>query len=105
MLKPPVAPLKVASLTPRRALLSSARTFNARLEYYLQGVGQITVSAFRRDFENFFGNTVFVPSAEFPEENSAMGVAARDTQKRLLHHVVYVARCRKCPAKMACASL
>jgi len=48
----------------------SARTFNARLEYYLQGVGQITVSAFRRDFENFFGNTVFVPSAEFLEENS-----------------------------------
>ncbi len=43
----------------------SARTFNARLEYYLQGVGQITVGAFRRDFENFFGNTTFASTPEF----------------------------------------
>jgi iron complex outermembrane receptor protein len=48
----------------------SARTFNARLEYYFQNVGQITVSAFRRDFENFFGNTVFNPSPEFFEDYS-----------------------------------
>lgn len=34
----------------------SARTVNARLEYYFEGVGQLSVGAFRRDFENFFGN-------------------------------------------------
>jgi TonB-dependent receptor len=45
----------------------SARSFNARLEYYLQGVGQISVSAFRRDFENFFGNTTFESTPEFLE--------------------------------------
>jgi iron complex outermembrane receptor protein len=45
----------------------SARTFNARLEYYLQGVGQISVGAFRRDFENFFGNTTLIPTPEFLE--------------------------------------
>ena len=44
-----------------------ARTFNARLEYYLQGVGQFSVGAFRRDFENFFGETVLAPSPEFLE--------------------------------------
>lgn len=46
----------------------SARTFNARLEYYLQGVGQFSVGAFRRDFENFFGNTTLAPSAEFLDD-------------------------------------
>ncbi len=48
----------------------SARTFNARVEYYLQGVGQVSLSAFRRDFKNFFGNTVFNPSPEFFEDYS-----------------------------------
>jgi len=43
----------------------SARTFNARLEYYFQGVGQFSVGAFRRDFENFFGATTFTPTPEF----------------------------------------
>ena len=38
---------------------------NARLEYYFQGVGQISVSVFRRDFENFFGNTTFVATPGF----------------------------------------
>jgi iron complex outermembrane receptor protein len=46
----------------------SARTFNARLEYYLQGVGQVSIGAFRRDFENFFGNTTLAPSPEFLED-------------------------------------
>jgi iron complex outermembrane receptor protein len=45
----------------------SARTFNARLEYYLQGVGQLSVGAFRRDFENFFGSTTFASTPEFLE--------------------------------------
>lgn len=45
----------------------SARTFNARLEYYFEGVGQVSVSAFRRDFENFFGNTTLASTPEFLE--------------------------------------
>ncbi|MSU24994.1 MAG: hypothetical protein EXS32_14395 [Opitutus sp.] len=43
----------------------SARTLNARLEYYFEGVGQVSLGAFRRDFENFFGATVFRPTPEF----------------------------------------
>ncbi|MDO8541768.1 MAG: TonB-dependent receptor [Opitutaceae bacterium] len=45
----------------------SARAFNARLEYYLQGVGKVEVGAFRRDFENFFGSTTFPATPEFLE--------------------------------------
>ncbi len=43
----------------------SARTVNLRLEYYFAGVGQFSVGAFRRDFENFFGSVVFNPTADF----------------------------------------
>jgi iron complex outermembrane recepter protein len=43
----------------------SAQTLKARLEYYFDGVGQISVGAFRRDFENFFGATVFPANPEF----------------------------------------
>jgi iron complex outermembrane recepter protein len=43
----------------------SARSTNVRLEYYFEGVGQISVSAFRRDFENFHGGTVFNATPEF----------------------------------------
>jgi len=43
----------------------SARTFNLRLEYYFQGVGQVSAGVFRRDFENFFGNTVFAATPDF----------------------------------------
>ena len=43
----------------------SARTTNFRLEYYFQGVGQVSAGLFRRDFENFFGNTVFGATPEF----------------------------------------
>ncbi|MBL9202690.1 MAG: TonB-dependent receptor [Opitutaceae bacterium] len=43
----------------------SARSVTARLEYYFEGVGQVSVGAFRRDIENFFGNVTFRPSAEF----------------------------------------
>jgi iron complex outermembrane recepter protein len=42
-----------------------ATTTKLRLEYYFPGVGQFAVGTFRRDFKNFFGNTVFAPSAEF----------------------------------------
>jgi len=43
----------------------SAKTFNTRLEYYFKGVGQLSIGAFRRDFENFFGATVITPTPEF----------------------------------------
>jgi iron complex outermembrane receptor protein len=43
----------------------TAETVNVRLEYYLPGVGQISVGAFRRDFENFFGGTELIPTPEF----------------------------------------
>jgi iron complex outermembrane recepter protein len=43
----------------------SARTFNARLEYYFEGVGQVSIGGFHREFENFFGNTTFLATSEF----------------------------------------
>ncbi len=43
----------------------SANTLNVRLEYYFEGVGQISLNAFRRDFENFFGGTRFVATPDF----------------------------------------
>jgi iron complex outermembrane receptor protein len=45
----------------------SARTTKVRLEYYFQRVGAVSIGAFRRDFENFFGNTVFPATPEFLE--------------------------------------
>ena len=35
-----------------------ARSTKVSLEYYFERVGQLSVGAFRRDFENFFGSTV-----------------------------------------------
>ena len=43
----------------------SAQTLNARLEYYFEGVGQVSVGGFVREFENFFGNTTFRSTPEF----------------------------------------
>jgi iron complex outermembrane recepter protein len=43
----------------------SAKTYKVSLEYYFQRVGLVSVGAFRRDFENFFGNTVFAATPEF----------------------------------------
>jgi TonB-dependent receptor len=34
----------------------SARSVQARLEYYFEGVGQISVGGYRREIKNFFGN-------------------------------------------------
>ncbi|MSU24245.1 MAG: TonB-dependent receptor [Opitutus sp.] len=48
----------------------SAKTFNVRLEYYPQGVGQLTLGAFRRDFENFFGNITLPASPDFLDDYS-----------------------------------
>ena len=43
----------------------SAKTISTRLEYYFEGVGQLSVGAFQRDFENFFGDTTFRATPEF----------------------------------------
>jgi TonB-dependent receptor len=45
----------------------SANTTKVRLEYYFQRVGAASIGAYRRDFKNFFGNTVFTPTPEFLE--------------------------------------
>ncbi|MBI5690737.1 MAG: carboxypeptidase regulatory-like domain-containing protein [Verrucomicrobia bacterium] len=42
-----------------------ARSTNVRLEYYFEKVGQISATAFRRDIQDFFGGTTFVPTPEF----------------------------------------
>jgi len=43
----------------------SAKTTKVTLEYYFERVGLFSLGAFRRDFENFFGSTVFRASPEF----------------------------------------
>jgi iron complex outermembrane recepter protein len=42
-----------------------AQTVNVRLEHYFEGVGQLSIGAFRREIENFFGNTVFNATPAF----------------------------------------
>ncbi|MBL9200007.1 MAG: carboxypeptidase regulatory-like domain-containing protein [Opitutaceae bacterium] len=42
-----------------------ARTVNVRLEYYFEGIGQLSVGAFRREYRDFFAAAVFRPDAEF----------------------------------------
>jgi len=43
----------------------SARTTKVGLEYYFERIGLLSAGAFRRDFENFFGSTVFNATPEF----------------------------------------
>ena len=43
----------------------SAQTVKLRLEYYFERVGQISIGGFRREFENFFGSTIFPATPEF----------------------------------------
>lgn len=42
-----------------------ARTKMVRLEYYFSGVGVLSASAFRRDFEHFFAQSNAAPTPEF----------------------------------------
>lgn len=46
----------------------SAQSTYLSLEYYLEPVGLVSVSAFRRNIENFFASTMFTPSSEFLEQ-------------------------------------
>lgn len=43
----------------------SAKTTKVSLEYYLNPVGIVSVGAFEREFENFFGSTVFPATPTF----------------------------------------
>ncbi len=43
----------------------TAKTVKASLEYYFERVGLISVSAYQRNIRDFFGSTVFTPTAEF----------------------------------------
>jgi outer membrane receptor protein involved in Fe transport len=43
----------------------SARSLVLRLEHYFEGVGVVSVAAFRRDVRNFFGSTVQAATPEF----------------------------------------
>ncbi|MBI5693736.1 MAG: TonB-dependent receptor [Verrucomicrobia bacterium] len=43
----------------------SATSTKVRLEYYFAGVGQFAIGAFRRDYRDFFGSTVFRATPEF----------------------------------------
>ncbi len=43
----------------------TAQSVMARLEYYFKGVGQFSVGAYRREFENFFGDTTVPATPEF----------------------------------------
>ena len=43
----------------------SAQTVKVRLEYYFEGVGQASIGAYRRDFKDFFGDTVLRATPDF----------------------------------------
>jgi TonB-dependent receptor len=43
----------------------SAKTLKVRLEYYFEGVGYASVGAYRRDFKDFFGNTILRATPDF----------------------------------------
>lgn len=43
----------------------TAKTLKLTLEYYFERVGLISVSAYQRNIKDFFGSTVFTPSADF----------------------------------------
>ncbi len=62
-----VAPSSTNRISVNNAAIKPwmAQTFSTRLEYYFGSVGQVTIGAFRREFENFFGNVTFVPTPEF----------------------------------------
>ncbi|MBL9199884.1 MAG: TonB-dependent receptor [Opitutaceae bacterium] len=45
----------------------NARSGKLALERYFEGVGVISIGAYRRQFENFFGSTVFAATPEFLE--------------------------------------
>ena len=61
----PVTPATVITVNNAAIKAWQAETFSLRLERYFQGVGQISVGAFRRQIENFFGDTRFSATPDF----------------------------------------
>ncbi len=62
----------------------SATSTKVRLEYYFPGVGQLTFGVFRRDYIDFFGNTVVPATPAFlalyaldPDEYSAYDISTQ----------------------------
>jgi len=43
----------------------TARTLNARVEYYFDGVGQVSAGVFRRNYENFASSAIIRPGVDF----------------------------------------
>ena len=65
----------------------TARTVNARLEYYFDGVGQVSAGVFRRDYENFASSAVIRPPADFFElygiDPATYGIYEVSTQQNI----------------------
>ncbi len=61
----PPSPTNLITVTNAAIKAWSAQTAKVRLEYYFEGVGQISVGAFRREFENFFGSVNMPVTPEF----------------------------------------
>ena len=61
----PPSPNNVISVSNVAIKPWSAKSTKVSLEYYFERVGLVSVGAFRRDFENFFGNTVFAATPAF----------------------------------------
>jgi len=61
------APSATNRITVNNAAIKpwDANSLKVRLEYYFEGVGQVSIGAFRREIKNFFGTTVFSPTPEF----------------------------------------
>ena len=64
-LSAPPGPTNFISLSNTAIKVWSARTGKLGLEYYFEGIGLISVGAYRRQFENFFGNTTLASTPEF----------------------------------------
>ncbi len=64
---PELPPSSTNRITLRNAAIKawSAQTGKIRLEYYFEGIGQVSVGAYRREFKNFFGSTQFAATPEF----------------------------------------
>jgi TonB-dependent receptor len=43
----------------------TAKSLTLRMEYYFEGVGQVSLGVYRRAFEKFFGGTTLRPTADF----------------------------------------
>jgi TonB-dependent receptor len=69
----------------------SAQTVRVMLEYYFPRVGLVSVAAFRREFKNFFGSTVFRATPEFLDlyslDPAIYGIYDVQTQENLQSRV------------------